>query len=319
VYPTHTAASAARVRLRSNGEVLVQAAAHDLGTGAYTVVGQMAATELGVPFEKVRVELGDSTLPAAPVAGGSTTTASTCSAVLKACNAIKAKLVQGASDGGAPLAGVPNGQITLREGRAVARDGRSEDLSVLFRRIGVNTIEEYAEFIPAGAGADSIEKLYAGQPTFTGGAHGPKLMYALGAEFVEVRVNMRTCEVRCPRAVGAFAAGHIMNTRTAHSQLMGGMIWGISSALHEQTEIDEKRARYINDNIAEYLIPVNADVRDVDVILVSETDNEVNPAGVKGLGELGNVGTAAAITNAVYHATGMRIRDLPVRIENLLA
>jgi xanthine dehydrogenase YagR molybdenum-binding subunit len=109
-----------------------------------------------------------------------------------------------------------------------------------------------------------------------------------------------------------------MNTRTANSQLMGGMIWGISSALHEATEIDVKRARYVNDNLADYLIPVNADIGDVDVILVSEEDHDVNPAGIKGLGELGNVGTAAAVANAVYHATGIRVRDLPIRLEDLL-
>jgi xanthine dehydrogenase YagR molybdenum-binding subunit len=140
----------------------------------------------------------------------------------------------------------------------------------------------------------------------------------MGAEFVEVRIHADTREIRVPRIVGAFAAGRLMNTRTVHSQLMGGMIWGISSALHEATEIDKRYARYVNDNLADYLVPVNADVKDVQVILVPEVDHEVNPAGVKGLGELANVGTAAAIGNAVYHATGRRIRKLPIRIENLL-
>jgi xanthine dehydrogenase YagR molybdenum-binding subunit len=143
-------------------------------------------------------------------------------------------------------------------------------------------------------------------------------MYATGAEFVEVRVHALTREIRVPRIVGAFAAGRLMNTRTVHSQLMGGMIWGISSALHEATEIDATRARYVNDNLADYMVPVNADVQQVEVILVPEVDHDVNPAGVKGLGELANVGTAAAIANAVYHATGARIRKLPIRIEKLL-
>jgi xanthine dehydrogenase YagR molybdenum-binding subunit len=142
-------------------------------------------------------------------------------------------------------------------------------------------------------------------------------MFAFGAEFVEVRVHRRTREIRVPRMVGAFAAGRIMNTRTARSQLMGGMIWGISSALHEATEIDTRVARYVNDNLADYLVPVNADIDQVDIILVPEEDDKVNPAGVKGLGELGNVGTAAAVANAVFHATGKRIRQLPIRIEKL--
>jgi xanthine dehydrogenase YagR molybdenum-binding subunit len=144
-------------------------------------------------------------------------------------------------------------------------------------------------------------------------------MYAMGAEFVEVRVHASTCEIRVPRIAGAFAAGRLMNARTARSQLMGGMIWGISSALHEATELDLKRARYVNNNLADYLVPVNADIKQVDVILVPEIDRDVNPAGVKGLGELANVGTAAAVANAVYHATGNRIRRLPIRIESLLS
>jgi xanthine dehydrogenase YagR molybdenum-binding subunit len=144
-------------------------------------------------------------------------------------------------------------------------------------------------------------------------------MYALGAEFVEVRVHALTREIRVPRMVGAFAAGHIMNPRTARSQYMGGMIWGVSSALHEATEIDPRVARYVNDNLADYLIPVNADIDEVDIILVPERDDSVNPAGIKGIGELANVGTAAAVANAVYHATGIRVRDLPIRLEKLLA
>jgi xanthine dehydrogenase YagR molybdenum-binding subunit len=144
-------------------------------------------------------------------------------------------------------------------------------------------------------------------------------MYATGAEFVEVRVHALTREIRVPRVVGAFAAGRLMNTRTARSQYMGGIIWGVSSALHEATEIDRREARYVNNSLADYLIPVNADIQNVDVILVPEKDDFVNPVGVKGIGELGNVGTAAAIANAVYHATGIRVRQLPIRLEKLLA
>jgi xanthine dehydrogenase YagR molybdenum-binding subunit len=295
VYPSHVGAAAARVRLLPSGQARVQIAAHDLGTGAYTVIAQMAARELGLPFEAVEVELGDSDLPPAPVAGGSNTTASACSAVMKVCAAIRAKL-----DMPAPVT------------------GQNFDLKAAFEHANLGSIEEYAEFLPEGTKPEAISNLYAGKPTLGGGSHGKKLMYALGAEFVEVRVHARTREIRVPRILGAFAAGHIMNPRTARSQLMGGMIWGISSALHEATDIDRRNARYVNDNLADYLVPVNADIQELDVILVSEEDHEVNPAGIKGIGELGNVGTAAAVANAVYHATGIRIRELPIRLEKLL-
>ena len=165
-----------------------------------------------------------------------------------------------------------------------------------------------------------MKSLYLGLPRIAGGAAmKDRIQFAFGAEFVEVRVHARTRELRVPRIVGAFAAGRILNPRTARSQLMGGLIWGISSALHEATEIDPSTGRYINDNFADYLIPVNADINQVEVIFVPEEDPLVNANGVKGLGELGNVGTNAAVANAVYHATGRRCRDLPLRIDDSFA
>jgi len=321
VYPTHVGAATARVRLRSDGTVRVQTAAHEIGNGVYTVLAQLAAERLGVPLASVTVEVGDTNVPPAPVAGGSNTTASTCSVVLKACDAIRDKLFRVASTANeGPLAGHFITEIDLRDGRLVTlHDAKSEPMADVFKRAGVSAIEEYAEFVPPGVKPEAVADLYKGRSTQTGGPEGEYIMYALGAEFVEVRVHALTREIRVPRIVGAFAGGRLMNTRTARSQFVGGMVWGISSALHEATEIDRARARYVNDNLADYLVPVNADIQQLDVIQVSEHDDIVNPAGVKGIGELANVGTAAAVANAVYHATGIRVRELPIRLEKLLA
>ena len=198
------------------------------------------------------------------------------------------------------------------------KSDRPLDLEKAFNALGVGVVEEYGEWKPEGAPPDSFKAMHAGHARLVGGAAmKDKIAYAFGAEFVEVRVNRFTHEIRAPRLVGAFAAGRIMNPRTARSQLMGGLIWGMSSALLEATEIDQRNARYVNDNLADYLVPVNADVEGVEVILLSEQDDHINPAGAKGLGELANVGTNAAICNAIYHATGQRIRKLPVRLENI--
>jgi xanthine dehydrogenase YagR molybdenum-binding subunit len=291
IYPTLMAPTAARVVVHRTGDVLVEVAAHELGTGAMTVIAQIAAERLGVGLERVRVELGDSSLPPGPMAASSATTASVCSVVLKACDAIAKRLNQAGAGAG---------------------------LAAQFDRLRRERIEQYAEWTPRGLGSETLKDLHRGGVNFHGGATDDGLMFAFGAQFVEVRIHALTREIRVPRMVGAFAAGRIVNERTARSQLVGGMIWGASSALHEQTVIDRKRARYVNDNLADYLVPVNADIGKVEVILVPEHDPAVNPAGVKGIGELGNVGTAAAISNAVYHATGRRIRKLPIRIEDLL-
>jgi len=294
-YPTQVSPAVARVRLGADGTALVEIAAHDVGTGAYTVIGQTAAEALSIDPTRVRVQIGDSLLPPGPVSGGSVTTASACSAVQLACRNVLARL-------------------------DLAPGGDAKTRAAAFDKLGLGAIEALGNFVPATSRTKSTAGLYKGSVDISGGPNAGndgKTMFAFGAEFVEVRVHARTREIRVPRIVGAFAAGRIMNPRTAHSQLMGGMIWGIASALHEFTEIDRREARYVNDNLAEYLIPVNADIRQVDVLLVPEVDGEVNPAGVKGIGELANVGTAAAVANAVFHATGKRIRELPITIDKL--
>jgi xanthine dehydrogenase YagR molybdenum-binding subunit len=318
-FPTLMAPCRARVRLTQDGRVRVQVAAHDLGTGAYTVIGQAAAEKLGTPLERVEVELGDSDLPPGPVAGGSNTTASTCSTVGKACAAIREKLFRAAVTANeGPLAGRDWGELDLADGQVVTGDGSRAELAEVFSRLGGESLEEEAEWLPPGVPPEAGRELPKGKLQIVGGPTEERLMFAFGAEFVEVRIHARTREIRVPRMVGAFAAGRIMNPRTARSQYMGGMIWGLGSALHEETEIDRRTARYVNANIAEYLIPVNADIGSVEVILVPEVDTEINPAGAKGIGEIGIVDTAAAVASAVHHATGVRVRKLPIRVEDVL-
>jgi xanthine dehydrogenase YagR molybdenum-binding subunit len=279
MYPSNIAPATARVTLYPNGSAKVQTATHEIGQGVYTVCALIAADKLGIDPDKVSVEIGDSDLPPAPVAGGSNSTASVGNAVAKACAMVLAQKSAGAN----------------------------------------GAIEAYAENTPAGAPEDGIKKLYHGQPSFVGGATSKTdIRFAFGAQFVEVRVHARTGEIRVPRATGAFAAGTIVNPKTAKSQLMGGMIWGISAALHEATEIDRRTARYTNKDLAEYMIPVNADIGEIEVIVIPEEDSIVNPLGIKGVGELGNVGMNAAVVNAVYHATGKRVRHIPVRLEDLI-
>jgi xanthine dehydrogenase YagR molybdenum-binding subunit len=179
--------------------------------------------------------------------------------------------------------------------------------------------EIYEEWVPAGLPPDSVTAMTRGQMRMLGGnSRKDVTAFAFGAHLVEVRVHRLSREIRVPRTVSAFASGTIVNPLAAHSQYMGGAIWGISSALHEQTEIDRRVARYVNENLADYLVPVNADVPDVKVLLIPENDTRVNPLGIKGIGEIGIVGMNAAIANAVFHATGKRIRELPIRVEQLL-
>ncbi len=298
-YPTHMAPATARVTLGANGNARVEVAGQDSGQGTYTALGQIAARELQLDPQRVRVVMGDSRLPAGPASSNSMATASLGSAVKLATDKISAHF-----------------------GNAMPGDG---ERAAAFARLGVSEISELGEFLPPGKKPEVLDKLRKGQVPFASQARGDEskdgkpLMFAFGAEFVEVRIHRLTREIRVPRMTGAFAAGRIINPRTARSQYMGGMIWGMASALLEATEIDGKRGRYVNDSLGEYLMAVNADVPQVEVIIVPEEDREVNPLGVKGIGELGIVGTAAAVANAVHHATGKRVRDLPIVMDKLLS
>jgi len=319
MYPTQIAPAAVRVRLTPTGSVRVQSATHEIGNGVRTVMALVAAEQLGLPLSRIEVETGDTLLPPAPVSGGSNSTASVCNAVAHACEQIRDRIARAAvADSASAFAGADPAALKLRDGQLTSPANRSEPLERAAGRLQQGAIEVYVEHNPAGAEPDS-SALYAGRSKLAGGANlKDRIQFAFGAQFVEVRVHARTGEIRAPRAVGAFAFGRIVNPVTAISQLMGGQIWGISAALHEATEIDRLRARYYNDDLAEYLIPVNADIIDVQTIMLPELDTQVNKLGIKGVGELGNVGMNAAVANAVFHATGVRVRELPIRLEKLL-
>ncbi len=320
LYPTQVAPASARVILQPDGSAKVQCASHEIGNGVRTALALTAGGALGLPLERISVEVGDTDLPPAPVAGGSNSTASCCNVVAKACEDIRARIAAAAVAAKAgPFAGADAKALKLEDGRLTGPGGASEALDKAIARTGMGAIEVYAENVPHGVPPDAAKGLYRGKPALAGGAKmKDRIQFAFGAQFVETRVHALTGEVRVPRATGAFAAGTIVNPLAARSQLMGGMIWGISAALFEATEIDPRSARYVNDDLADYLIPVNADIGQIEVIMLPEQDHQVNDLGIKGVGELGNVGMNAAVANAVFHATGVRVRDLPIRIEKLL-
>jgi xanthine dehydrogenase YagR molybdenum-binding subunit len=319
-YPSNIGPAAVRLSVTPQGKAAVHMAAHEIGTGAYTTVGLTAAHALGLKVEDMTVVMGDSDLPPVPVAGGSNNAASTVNVMLKACEDVRARLAAAAvADRSSAFARGDPAKLVLRDGALIGPGNGRESLAKALSRVTAGTLEVHAENVPQGLPPEAMASLYKGTPTMLGGsARKDATAFAFGAHFVEVRVHRRTREIRVPRVVSAFAAGAIVNPLTAYSQFMGGAIWGLSSALHEHTEIDPSAARYTNGNLADYLIPVNADVPDVQIIMVREQDDKVNPAGIKGIGEIGIVGMNAAVANAVYHATGIRVRDLPIRPEALL-
>ncbi len=259
-YPARRSPASALARMLPNGDVVVQAATHELGTGTYTVMSQIAADVLGIPVGRVHFELGDSTMPENPISAGSMTAASTGSAVQAVAEALRDKL-------------------------------RS--------RTGNETVEARVSVKPGDE-----QQHYS--------------MHSFGAVFAEVRVDPDLGELRVSRVLGAYGVGRLLNDKTAHSQLMGGIVYGLGHALTEETIIDPRTGRYLNADLAEYLVPVNADVPDIEVIVVDEHDTIVNPLGVKGIGEIATTGVAAAVANAVFNATGHRVRTLPIRLDKLL-
>jgi xanthine dehydrogenase YagR molybdenum-binding subunit len=291
--------ASARAVLTANGSVEVASATNDIGPGTYTMMTQLAAEMLGVPLENVTAKLGDSALPDAPVEGGSFTTSSVGSAIVAACRKVQQealKLSQKIS--GSPLARARLEDVSFVDGRIRHKDGRDVLLADALRAGKVDRIEKEATVEPNAKSKHSH--------------------FTHSAVFAEVKVDEQLGVIRVTRVVSAVAAGRILNPKIAASQISGAVVGGIGMALHEETVPDHRFGRFMTHDLANYHVPVNADIGSIDVIFVDEKDEEINALGIKGVGEIGIVGTAAAVANAVYHATGKRVRDLPITIDKLL-
>lgn len=303
LFPAPMFQAEARATLRADGTALVETAAADMGQGAWTVLAQLAAEGLGVDIDKVEFRSGSSLLPDGGVAGGSGHTATAGTALYNAGAAIVRQLTELATaDRQSPLFGAGNAELVARNGRLhhPSEEGRSDSYAEILARAGRSKIE--------GSGKGGRDPASA----------EARAMFSHGAVFAEVKVDPDLGQARVSRLVGAFAAGRIINPRLAESQLQGGMIWGLSFALHEEGLHDRRSGRPINADLAGYHVPIQADVPSVEAILVHEDDPYVNALGIKGVGEIGITGTVGAIANAIWHATGIRVRRFPIRIEDLI-
>ncbi|GHD06735.1 xanthine dehydrogenase family protein molybdopterin-binding subunit [Tianweitania populi] len=298
--------TSARARLSANGDLLLETAASDIGTGTYTILAQIASDTLGIPVEQISVKIGDSDLPMSPIEGGSWTAASAGAAVEATCQSLGKKLFEAAQKvKNSPLADAKIDDVRFDYGRLLSKTDPDKSVS-------------YGEAM-AAAGEVSIEA----EETVSSGISGMisqmrKSRNTHSAVFAEVKVDEELGVVRVTRVVCAVAAGRIINPKTARSQILGGVVMGIGMGLHEETFVDHRLGRIMNHDLAEYHVPANADIHDIEVIFVDEPDPEVTPMGVKGVGEIGIVGTAAAVANAIFHATGKRLRDLPITIDKIL-
>ena len=274
-----------------------------MGQGAWTALAQIAADALALDIDQVEFRSGTSDLPDAGIAGGSAHTATAGMAIHNAGADVIARLAELATnDKRSPLFGASNAGVIARGGRLCRRDdeSRSESYADILARARLGQIE--------GHGTGAIDAA----------AHSTYAMHAHGAVFAEVKVDPDLGQIRATRVVGAFAAGRIINPRMVESQLNGGMIWGVSFTLHERAVMDPRSGRVMNANLAEYHIPVNTDVPSLETILVEEHDPHVNALGIKGVGEIGITGTAGAVANAVWHATGVRVRKFPITLDRLI-
>jgi xanthine dehydrogenase YagR molybdenum-binding subunit len=289
--------------LHADGSLVVSSAATDIGTGTYTAMSIIAADAMGLPLEKVRFQLGDSTLPVAPIEGGSSHVATVGSAVQGVCEKLQKKLFKLAKK-------LPSSPLAK---------ARFDDIEFSGGALRVSSLPGVAVPITeilAGSGEQRLEEKYLMLPNMLKQMKYQRSTHS--AVFCEVRVDPEFGTVRVTRVVSAIAAGRIINAKTAQSQIIGGVVWGIGQALHEETHCDHRFGRFMNHNLGEYHVSVNADIHDIDVIFVQEDDRIVSRIGAKGVGEIGLVGVAAAVSNAIYHATGKRVRSTPITPDKLM-
>ena len=302
-YPWRQVRCRAQATITCDGNADVRSAGSDPGTGARTVMCQLAAERLGLPLDRVRFELGDSDMPWAPAAGGSGLTASLGNAVHAVCEALVQRFLDTvATDERSPLRGCALGDVQVATGHIHRRDdpGAGESYTEILGRHGLDELTADAESTPPSQEGNELA------------LSGP-----FAAKFVEVRVDQELGLIRIARVTSAVDAGRILNEKTTRSQIIGGTVGGIGQALLEETVTDPATGRIANATFGDYLVPVNADVPDIDVVFVGEPD-PLTPVGAKGVGEIGLIGIAAATANAVYHATGTRIRSLPITIDKML-
>jgi xanthine dehydrogenase YagR molybdenum-binding subunit len=301
-YPANRSEASAIARILPDGTAMVASGTQDIGTGTYTVMTQVAADALGFPTQNIRFALGDSTLPRAPGSGGSQSAASVAPAVREAALQARAKLIAAAvADKGSPLFGAAPEDVTVEDGWVTSRRDSAR--------------RDPAAAVIARAGGQPIE---AQSTTKPGDEKARYSFHSFGAVFAEVHVDAELGTIRVARIVGVYSVGRLLNAKTARSQLMGGIVWGVGTALEEGTQLDLRYGRFTNANLAEYHVPVNADIHDIDVTFADENDEHFNPLGIRGIGEIGITGVPAAIANAVYHATGVRVRDLPITLDKVM-
>jgi xanthine dehydrogenase YagR molybdenum-binding subunit len=319
-YPMIRTASEAKLVFHASGQIEVLSAGTDMGTGTYTILAQTAADALGVPVENVVVRLGDTILPRSALAGGSQQANNLSGAVDKAArNAVEALLALAASDSKSPLQGANVADLTFENGtvRPARRPAGGVSIAELLKAVGMGKLEVEGNTFAPGATEDMKNAADRSFAQLKGAVEGGVSAHSWCAQFVEVSVDEDFGTIRVKRMVSAFDSGRIFNPKLAESQWISGMVMGLGQTLLEEGYVDQRDGRTINANFADYAVPVNADVPDIQVISVGIPDMQATALGGKGVGEIGIVGVAPAIGNAVYHATGKRIRSLPITLEKL--